>query len=652
MKVAILPAMVLLAGSALADGVLDPTFGANGKVRVAPTPYDLGRIDAVAHQSDGRIIAAGTVYDVVADPQVRVMRFTPAGTVDPTFNFVGIGDSRFGGQTAVASSMVVLPNGKILVSASKIFRTSEPRQAVISRLDEDGFFDPSFGQQVPHVSPAGRILSPALVDGHDGGRLVLEPGGEILFVGTGPEAEPPGIGILRFLANGEPDTGFGVAGRAAVDTGSVRVTMRPNAFVQPDGKIVVAGAIQNQGSIDFFAVRLMPGGSVDPTFGTGGSVSLGLGNRDESAVAVLPGANGSVILCGNSRDPQTGNQDFAMARLTASGVPDPTFGTTGTGWVLASLSPISSDTLSSALRSGARILLAGSAASGAVSTVLLARFSLDGIPDPTFPPGGAGIVMVPFGVLTTEVFNAAALSPDGRMLVGGSVADAALAQDLALMRFDAPCLPGFALKAPPSVCPGGEAVATVENAGTGGTFTWAIQNGTILSGQGTGSVRYSAGSTGATLLTVTGTNGSCEANGSARTFIDVHGCTPPLGYHTVPPCRIVDTRLEPLVSGLGGPSLLAGRSRAFLIRDRCGVLADARAVTANVTVLNASSPGLLQVYAEGASAPPSSVVAYPAGAARATFAQIVVGEDVAIRIKANQPSGTADVLVDVSGYYK
>lgn len=650
MKVAILPAMVLLAGSALADGVLDPTFGANGKVRVAPTPYDLGRIDAVAHQSDGRTIAAGTVYDVGVDPQVRVMRFTAAGAVDPTFDFVGIGDTRFLGQTAVASSTVVLPNGKILVSASKIFAVGESPGAMFAKLDEDGHHDPSFGPLVPprFWSNLGWV-SPPGVDGHDGGRLVLEPGGKILFVGTRTESESPGIAILRFLPNGYADTGFGVAGRTAVDTGSVRVTMRPNGLVQADGKIVAAGAIQNQGSVDFFAVRLMPDGSVDPTFGTGGSVSLGLGNRDESVVAVLPGANGSVILCGNSRDPQTGNQDFAMARLTAGGVLDPTFGTAGTGWVLTSSTAASVETLSSALRVGSRIVLTGSTATGAVSSVLLARYSQDGSPDPSF--GTGGVVTAQFGLSTTDEANAASLSTDGRILVGGSVSDSGEFEDFELMRFDAPCLSGFALKAPSSVCPGGEAVATVENAGTGGTFTWAIQNGTILSGQGTASVRYSTGTTGATLLTVTETNGTCEANGSARTFIDVYGCTPPLSFYIVEPCRAVDTRVEPPIFGWVGPSLVAGRSRRFGRNSRC-VPVDARAVTANVTVLNASSPGLLQVYAEGALAPPSSTSAYPAGAARATFAQIAVGEDGSIRIRANQPSGTADVLVDVSGYYK
>ena len=57
----------------------------------------------------------------------------------------------------------------------------------------------------------------------------------------------------------------------------------------------------------------------------------------------------------------------------------------------------------------------------------------------------------------------------------------------------------------------------------------------------------------------------------------------PLQFYTITPCRVVDTRLTGDVQGRYGPSLTSDTVRKFPIRGNCGIPADARAVSLNVT---------------------------------------------------------------------
>ncbi len=74
--------------------------------------------------------------------------------------------------------------------------------------------------------------------------------------------------------------------------------------------------------------------------------------------------------------------------------------------------------------------------------------------------------------------------------------------------------------------------ATVPDAGDGTTWEWTVSNGTIDSGQGTRSVRFSAGDAGDTTLSVTvRAAGGCEVSGSLRVRANAR---PPLPVITAP----------------------------------------------------------------------------------------------------------------------
>jgi len=128
--------------------------------------------------------------------------------------------------------------------------------------------------------------------------------------------------------------------------------------------------------------------------------------------------------------------------------------------------------------------------------------------------------------------------------------------------------------------------------------------------------------------------------------------SPPVAtlFHTVAPCRRVDTRL----AGLGGPlPLAAGSLTRFVLADGpCGVPATARAVSLNVTVTGPTSAGHLRLFPAGGSEPLASALNYTAGLTRANNAIVGLGGAGEIAVRVAQAAGTAHVVVDVNGYFE
>jgi hypothetical protein len=125
----------------------------------------------------------------------------------------------------------------------------------------------------------------------------------------------------------------------------------------------------------------------------------------------------------------------------------------------------------------------------------------------------------------------------------------------------------------------------------------------------------------------------------------------PLRFYTVAPCRLVDTRLAP--GPFGGPPLAPnGARRVFAVAGQCGVPADALAVAANVTLVSPAAPGYLRVSPSGV-VTQSSTINFSAGQVRANNVTIsLTGDPVGSLWIENGSAGTADVVVDVSGYFR
>jgi uncharacterized delta-60 repeat protein len=391
-------------GVALAPpGELDTTFGTGGKSLI-----DLGGrggIDGgfdVALQPDGKIIVAGAHLAAIGGNfNFAVARLlVPQGTLDPSY---GLGDGwsnvDFGGQDQ-GRAVALQPDGKIVVAGQSILPNGTFDFAVTRLLEPQGTEDTSFGS-------GGR----SLIDlgdrrGDDfGDAVALQPDGKIIVAGvhraTGGNSN---FAVARLLVpQGTLDPSYGLGdGWSNVEFGG---TDRGSAVaLQPDGKIVVAGSRNANGTNDFAVTRLLePQGTEDTSFGEGNGRSLtDFGGEDSgSAVALQP--DGKIVVAGRS------GGNFAVARLQPNGSPDTTFGPGGKS-IVDFLGDDEGNAV--ALQRDGKILVAG----WSDDNFAVARLQPNGLLDSTFGTGGKSIV--DFGGIDRGY--AVALQPDGRIVVAGT----------------------------------------------------------------------------------------------------------------------------------------------------------------------------------------------------------------------------------------
>jgi photosystem II stability/assembly factor-like uncharacterized protein len=124
-----------------------------------------------------------------------------------------------------------------------------------------------------------------------------------------------------------------------------------------------------------------------------------------------------------------------------------------------------------------------------------------------------------------------------------------------------------------------------------------------------------------------------------------------LAFFTLPPCRLLDTRTP--AGPLGGPVLAAASARVIATGGHCGIPAAARALAVNLTVVSPRSPGFLTLYPGDLSRPPTSTINFRPGQVRANNAVVPLAADGFGSLALfNGSAGTADAIVDVSGYFQ
>jgi hypothetical protein len=124
-----------------------------------------------------------------------------------------------------------------------------------------------------------------------------------------------------------------------------------------------------------------------------------------------------------------------------------------------------------------------------------------------------------------------------------------------------------------------------------------------------------------------------------------------LGFFTLTPCRVVDTRNP--VGPWGGPAMSANVSRSFTMTGRCGIPTSADAVSIIVTAVLPTAAGGLRVYPSGTSLPGTTSLMYKASMTRANNGGFGLGSGGALAVHVDQPAGsTVHLVMDVTGYYE
>jgi uncharacterized delta-60 repeat protein len=183
--------------------------------------------------------------------------------------------------------------------------------------------------------------------------------------------------LFGFTSQGRLDPAFGNDGVSWGLAGTRGGALAP----QPDGRIVAAATdrVCHSECISGTAelARFLPDGRLDPGFGAGGVVHLPQAGGSFSAVATeLEGG----ILAGGDLEPRFGAGGPILARYSRDGVLDPSF---GVGGVAAPPRGFDAGAFQSLALTETTITAAGGG--GGVD---LARYSLDGQVDPSFGVGG------------------------------------------------------------------------------------------------------------------------------------------------------------------------------------------------------------------------------------------------------------------------
>ena len=279
------------------NGSLDTTFDVDGKVLTAVGTSTHDFLNSIAIQPDGKIVAEGRNQQIGNGNEFHsVVRYNQNGSLDTTFDT----DGKLFPTINISNDVAVQPDGKIVLAGGG----SEDGISgfMIARLNPNGSFDNSFDGD-------GRVVTP-VVRGDVAHCVTIQPDGKIVAAGSSYRQSNSSydFSVVRYNANGSLDTTFDTDGKIVTVFGDSSVIN--DIAVQPDGKILAAGTVFNNGRGDFGLVRYNLDGSPDSSYGTGGKVRLDIvGNNDDTLLGIALDSNNKAMVVGR------GNNFFTVARI-------------------------------------------------------------------------------------------------------------------------------------------------------------------------------------------------------------------------------------------------------------------------------------------------------------------------------------------------
>ena len=214
------------------DGSLDSDFGEGGKVLIGMNRH--GDARAVAVQSSGKILTAGTGNSNLKMFDFALLRFDKNGSLDPAFGSRGIVLTSLGNSDA-GMAMALQSDGKVVVAGQTVIISGYTNFALV-RYDIDGSLDPTFGV-------GGAVINNPSGDYAARG-IAIQSDSKIVATGIAIRGDNTASFVLaRYNADGSLDSSFGASGKVITAIG--RSDYASAAAIQVDGKIVVAGSAED-----------------------------------------------------------------------------------------------------------------------------------------------------------------------------------------------------------------------------------------------------------------------------------------------------------------------------------------------------------------------------------------------------------------------
>jgi uncharacterized delta-60 repeat protein len=306
------------------NGGIDTTFGSHGVADVL-TGASAGQGYAVAIQADGKIVATGAATAAGSDgtaPRVAVVRLKTNGSLDTSFRGGGTDVIDLGAYSS-ALAVALQSNGDIVIAGSQA-PGLQVTNALIARLTTTGTLDSSFGTGGAYAHQYAQGAASSTFNG-----VAIQSNGDIVAAGAATAGNTGADTIVvRFTSAGHQDGSFGSGGvvytPSATQYTSTGATPGSNGVViAPNGDIITAGTFDI--SVETYATlwAFSPSGAAVTSFGTGGKAVLtnSAGNNTEDAALAISPVTGDLVAVGDGGRPYSGSYAGMAALYVGYGPP-------------------------------------------------------------------------------------------------------------------------------------------------------------------------------------------------------------------------------------------------------------------------------------------------------------------------------------------
>lgn len=264
----------------LENGAVDTSFNGTGYLDLGfGTLIDQGR--CIEMQPDGKILVAGRSGNT--GENFAMARLNMNGTLDTSFGIGGKVQTTFFGEQSNANSIVIQPDGKIILGG---WTNNVPfgYDFALIRYNSNGSLDTTFGVNGKVVTIVSNFYSDSI------SKIILQSDGKIIACGR--NREPTGNYVLvRYLASGILDNTFGTNGIVIAPEFTSDYS---DVAQQIDGKIVLAGGWETD---RFSYLRYLNNGQLDTSFPIfGANANLGFLGY---ATTVLIQPDNKIVICGS-----------------------------------------------------------------------------------------------------------------------------------------------------------------------------------------------------------------------------------------------------------------------------------------------------------------------------------------------------------------
>lgn len=213
------------------DGALDPAFG-GGAFEAALEGTTASRANALVLDDEGRVLLAGwAVHDGIG--HFAVARFRSDGSFDPDFGRRGYVLTEFGARSQHGQAIAIDDRGRIVVAGTAA--EGERWRIALARYHDDGTLDEEFadrGRLLSDIQRRDTSLAHA---------MALDGRFRIVLAGWAGRPEPPQFALSRFNESGTLDESFGERGAVVTGFDRATMQEATAVVIDPGGRIVAAG---------------------------------------------------------------------------------------------------------------------------------------------------------------------------------------------------------------------------------------------------------------------------------------------------------------------------------------------------------------------------------------------------------------------------